>query len=80
MITHDARRSLSRGNNPVPSPWQATPEPARQTRVITGQEYPTNFLQDYWDPSKSADQGAGQQTGGTGQGIYGREPTPELRL
>jgi surface antigen len=24
MITHDARRSLSRGNNPVPSPWQAT--------------------------------------------------------
>ena len=22
MITHDARRSLSRGNNPVPSPWQ----------------------------------------------------------
>ena len=27
MITHDARRSLSRGNNPVPSPWQATKEP-----------------------------------------------------
>jgi hypothetical protein len=25
MITHDARRSLSRGKNPVPSPWQATP-------------------------------------------------------
>jgi len=25
MITHDARRSLSRGNNPVPSPWLATP-------------------------------------------------------
>jgi len=24
MITHDARRSLSRGNNPVPSPWLAT--------------------------------------------------------
>jgi hypothetical protein len=24
MITRDARRSLSRGNNPVPSPWQAT--------------------------------------------------------
>jgi hypothetical protein len=24
MITHDTRRSLSRGNNPVPSPWQAT--------------------------------------------------------
>jgi class 3 adenylate cyclase len=24
MITHDARRSLSRGKNPVPSPWQAT--------------------------------------------------------
>ena len=24
MITHDARRSLSRGNNPVQSPWQAT--------------------------------------------------------
>ena len=24
MITHDARRSLSRGNNPVLSPWQAT--------------------------------------------------------
>ncbi len=24
MITQDARRSLSRGNNPVPSPWQAT--------------------------------------------------------
>jgi hypothetical protein len=23
MITHDARRSLSRGNNPVPSPWLA---------------------------------------------------------
>ena len=21
MITHDARRSLSRGHNPVPSPW-----------------------------------------------------------
>ena len=29
---------------------------------------------------ESADQGAGQQTGGTGPGIYGREPTPELRL
>ena len=24
MITHDARRSLARGNNPVPSPWLAT--------------------------------------------------------
>jgi hypothetical protein len=24
MITHDTRRSLSRGKNPVPSPWQAT--------------------------------------------------------
>ena len=24
MITHDARWSLSRGKNPVPSPWQAT--------------------------------------------------------
>jgi hypothetical protein len=24
MITHDARRSLPRGNNPVPSPWLAT--------------------------------------------------------
>lgn len=24
MITHDARRSLSCGNNPVPSPWLAT--------------------------------------------------------
>ena len=24
MITHDARRSLSHGNNPVPSPWLAT--------------------------------------------------------
>jgi hypothetical protein len=24
MITHDARRSLTRGNNPVPSPWLAT--------------------------------------------------------
>ena len=24
MITHDARRSLSRGNNPVPSRWLAT--------------------------------------------------------
>ena len=23
MITHDARRSLSRDNNPVPSPWEA---------------------------------------------------------
>jgi len=25
MITHNARRSLSSGNTPVPSPWQATP-------------------------------------------------------
>ena len=24
MITHDAGRSLSRGQNPVPSPWLAT--------------------------------------------------------
>jgi len=24
MITHDTRRSLSHGNNPVPSPWLAT--------------------------------------------------------
>jgi hypothetical protein len=24
MITHDARRSLPHGNNPVPSPWLAT--------------------------------------------------------
>ena len=24
MITHDAGRSLPRGNNPVPSPWLAT--------------------------------------------------------
>jgi hypothetical protein len=24
MITHDTRRSLPRGNNPVPSPWLAT--------------------------------------------------------
>jgi hypothetical protein len=24
MITHDARWSLTRGKNPVPSPWQAT--------------------------------------------------------
>jgi hypothetical protein len=28
MITHDARRSLSRGNNPVPSPWLATQSPS----------------------------------------------------
>ena len=27
MITHDARRSLSHGNNPVPSPWLATRMP-----------------------------------------------------
>jgi hypothetical protein len=38
MITHDARRSLSHGNNPVPSPRQATrgqvsgPAIAGQTR------------------------------------------------
>jgi hypothetical protein len=37
MITHDARRSLSRGNNPVPSPWQATAPAAaaRTTPLIT---------------------------------------------
>ena len=33
MITHDARRSLSRGNNPVTSPWLATVCPIRVERV-----------------------------------------------
>jgi hypothetical protein len=36
--------------------------------------------QDYRGPLESADQGAGQQTGGSGQGFYGRKPTPGLRL
>ena len=54
--------------------------PARQTRVITGQEYPTKFLQDYRNPSKAQTRVPASRPGGTGQGIYGREPTPELRL
>jgi hypothetical protein len=39
MITHDARRSLSRGNNPVPSPWQATVVARNSTgkRWVAGQ-------------------------------------------
>ena len=35
MITHDARRSLPRGNNPVPSPWQATM--TEQVRAMSDQ-------------------------------------------
>ena len=31
MITHDARWSLSRGKNPVPSAWQATPPSLERT-------------------------------------------------
>ena len=33
MITLDARRSLSRGNNPVPSTWLATPFGHAGTRL-----------------------------------------------
>ena len=34
MITHDARRSLSRGNNPVPSPWQASKSHCRRAAAV----------------------------------------------
>ena len=40
MITHDARRSLSRGNNPVPSPWLATRGKARQLGMTLRHEQP----------------------------------------
>ena len=37
MITHDARRSLPRGNNPVPSPWLATMQRAPEALQQAGE-------------------------------------------
>jgi hypothetical protein len=35
MITHDTRRSLTRGNNPVPSPWLATRQVGKHAWILS---------------------------------------------